>query len=98
MPCASPTASRVTRRDAERLADGTLAGSVVTMAQSVRNLAASRIATGQAVRTATGNPARAMGWADRGRIAAGCRADLIGLDAETLNLQWRWPGPGRPGS
>ena len=84
--------------DAVRLADGTLAGSVVTMAQAVRNLVASGIPTGQAVRTATGNPARAMGLADRGRIAAGCRADLIGLDVATLSLQWRWPGPDRPGS
>ena len=84
-------------RDAERLPDGTLAGSVVTMAQSVRNLVACGIPVGQAVRTATGNPARALGLTDRGRVAAGCAAQLIGLDAD-LNLQWRWPGPGPHGS
>ena len=49
-----------------RLADGTLAGSVVTMEASVRNLVAIGVPVGLAVRTATGNPARVLGLADRG--------------------------------
>jgi N-acetylglucosamine-6-phosphate deacetylase len=83
---------------AARLADGTLAGSVVTMLESVRNLVESGIALGQAVRTATGNPARALGLADRGRIAPGCRADLLWLEPETLRLRARWPAADPRGS
>lgn len=39
-----------------------------------------------AVRLLTFEPARAMGFADRGRIAAGMRADLNVLDLERLHL------------
>jgi N-acetylglucosamine-6-phosphate deacetylase len=84
--------------DAVRLADGTLAGSVVTMETSVRNLVANGVPVGAAVRAATGNPARVLGRADRGRIAAGCRSDLIWLDPDDLSLRARWPDVDRPGS
>jgi N-acetylglucosamine-6-phosphate deacetylase len=80
--------------DAVRLADGTLAGSVVTMEASVRNLVANGVSVGAAVRAATGNPARALGLADRGRVAAGCRSDLIWLDPDDLSLRARWPAAG----
>ena len=60
-----------------RLPDGLLAGSNLRLDEGVRNLAA---ATGRgaetAVAAATIVPARLLGLADRGRIAAGARADL----------------------
>ena len=84
--------------DAVRLADGTLAGSLVTMEASVRNLVAIGVPVGLAVRTATGNPARVLGLTDRGRVAAGCRADLVWLDPVDLSLQAQWPGDDPPGS
>jgi N-acetylglucosamine-6-phosphate deacetylase len=85
------------RDGAARLADGTLVGSVVTMLDSVRNLVAACIPVGQAVRTATGNPARALGLTDRGRVAPGCLAELLWLDRETLTVRARWPHRERAG-
>jgi len=69
---------------AARLPDGTLAGSCITMLESVRNLVRAGIPLGQAVRTGTANPARVLGLTDRGRIAPGCRADLVWFDPSTL--------------
>ena len=68
------------RDGAARLEDGTLAGSVVTMLESVQHLVSIGVPLGQAVRTATGNPARALGLTDRGRVAAGlsCRPRVAG--------------------
>jgi N-acetylglucosamine-6-phosphate deacetylase len=83
---------------AARLRDGTLAGSVVTMRESVRNLVGHGIPIGLAVRSATANPARALGLADRGRIAVGQRAELVWLEPETLNVRACWPAVDRPGS
>jgi N-acetylglucosamine-6-phosphate deacetylase len=77
--------------DAVRLADGTLAGSVVTMAASVQNLVAIGVPVGAAVRAATGNPARVLGLVDRGRVAAGCRAELVWLDPVDLSPVGQWP-------
>ena len=73
---------RMTMRDgAPRLADGTLAGSAATMDQMVRNVVnVCGIPLGLAVRAASANPARLMGCTNRGRIAEGCRADLVALD------------------
>ena len=66
-----------------RLADGTLAGSVLAMDMAVRNY---RDFTGcgiaQALTAATQAPARALGLSDRGRIAPGCRAELVLLDSQ----------------
>ena len=66
-----------------RLADGTLAGSTLTMDQALRNLvgplglplvqAAQRVAT---------HAARYLGLTDRGRIVAGAQADLVSCDGE----------------
>lgn len=81
--------------DAARLADGTLAGSLVTIDRCVRNLAAAGVAAGQAVRMATANAARALGTADRGRVAPGCRADLVALDPVTLAVRACWSGGAR---
>ena len=63
---------------AVRLADGTLAGSVLTLDVALRNFAA---ATGWAwpdlARAAAGNPAEALDLSTKGRLAAGLDADLV---------------------
>ncbi len=68
---------------AARLADGTLAGSVISMAEAVRNLVAT---TGcdliEAVAAASTNPARALGRTDIGEISQGFRADFAVLDQD----------------
>jgi N-acetylglucosamine-6-phosphate deacetylase len=64
--------------DGVRLADGTLAGSDLSMDQAVRNL---RAFTGWSVDAAIGAattvPARVLGASDRGTIARGAVADLV---------------------
>jgi len=64
------------------LPDGTLAGSVTTMDQAVRNVVQLGLAPlADAVRMASTNPASALGLGQRlGRIAPGFAADLVALD------------------
>jgi N-acetylglucosamine-6-phosphate deacetylase len=65
------------------LADGTtLAGSVLALDTAVRNLVASGSALVDAVVAASTAPADLLGEADRGRLVAGARADLVVLDDE----------------
>ncbi|MBC7443613.1 MAG: N-acetylglucosamine-6-phosphate deacetylase [Ramlibacter sp.] len=65
-----------------RLADGTIAGSVLTLSEAVRYAVhTAGVPLADAVRAATQNPADMIGLPDRGRLAAGHRADLIVLDA-----------------
>jgi N-acetylglucosamine-6-phosphate deacetylase len=65
-----------------RLADGTIAGSVLTLSEAVRYAVhTAGVPVEVAVRAATQNPADMIGLADRGRLAPGHRADLIVLDA-----------------
>lgn len=73
---------------AARLANGTIAGSVLTMDQALRNvLDLGDISLSQAVGMLTLNPARAAGVAQRkGRLRAGYDADLLIFDA-SLTLQ-----------
>lgn len=60
-----------------RLADGTLAGSILTMDQALRNLVGWSDATpAEALHMMTAVPARLLGDEQRGRIVAGTRADL----------------------
>ena len=59
----------------------TLAGSVIALDSSVRNLVAAGAGLPAAVRAASGNPAGMLGVTDRGRLAAGLRADVVELDA-----------------
>jgi N-acetylglucosamine-6-phosphate deacetylase len=68
---------------AARLLDGTLTGSVLTMAQALRNtLDAADVTLSQAAGMLTRNPARAARVADRkGSLTAGFDADLVILDA-----------------
>ncbi len=70
-----------------RLADGTLAGSIVTMDQAVRNVVDWSIASlPEALHMATAVPARVIGEADRGVIRAGAIADLT-VWSDNLTVQ-----------
>ncbi len=92
---ARPDAVLVTdavRADATRLADGTLAGSTLTMSEAVRNVASLGFPPARAIRYATANPARQLGCPDRGRIAPGARADLVALDPQSLSVRAVWIG------
>lgn len=65
------------------LADGTIAGSVLTLDVAMRNYAdATGLPLWEAVRLVSANPARLIGERDRGRLAPGCRADFALLDGE----------------
>jgi N-acetylglucosamine-6-phosphate deacetylase len=80
------------RDRAAYLPDGTLAGSTLTMARAVRNVAALGTAPAAAVRCASGNPSRVIGAPEHGRVAPGCRADLVALDPTTLEVRAVWCG------
>ena len=78
-----------------RLPDGTLAGSVLAMDESIRHIVNEvGIALDDAVAAASTTPADLLGLADRGRIAVGARADLVALTPE-LHVEQVWVG-GRP--
>jgi len=67
--------------------DGTLAGSVVTLDQAIRNVAHWTDATiADALRMTTEVPARLLGLPDLGKIATGYLADLALFD-DDLNLE-----------
>jgi N-acetylglucosamine-6-phosphate deacetylase len=67
---------------AVRLADGTLAGSVLTMDMAVRNMVAGGAEPTQALHAAAAAPARLLARSGLGTIAPGSRADLVVLDDE----------------
>lgn len=70
-----------------RLADGTLAGAILTLDQAIRNVVAWTDATPvEAIRMAAETPARALGFDRIGRIAVGNDADLTLFD-DGLNVQ-----------
>lgn len=60
---------------------GGMAGSTLSLDRAVRTAVDFGVPLVRAVRAATAAPAAAMGWTDVGRLAAGCRADLVGMDA-----------------
>jgi N-acetylglucosamine-6-phosphate deacetylase len=70
------------RDGAVRLADGTLAGSVLTLDQAVRNLVASGAGLAQAVHAAATAPARLLGREDLGVLRPGAPAHLTVLDSQ----------------
>ncbi len=77
-----------------RLTDaaGTLAGAHLSMDEAVRRaVALVGIPLAEALRMATHTPAKAIGVMDRGRIVAGCHADLVALDT-TLAVRAVWRG------
>jgi N-acetylglucosamine-6-phosphate deacetylase len=63
-----------------RLADGTLAGSTLTMDQALRNLVGIGLDLADASRRVSTNAADYLGETERGRLAPGCFADLVVLD------------------
>ena len=70
-----------------RLASGTIAGAASNLYQDLRNAIAFGIPKIQAIRAATINPARAIGWDDRiGSIEEGKYADFVICD-ENLKLK-----------
>jgi N-acetylglucosamine-6-phosphate deacetylase len=71
---------------APMLADGTLAGSVLTMIDAVRNLHALGVPLEQAVDAATVVPARFLGRQDVGVLEPGAPADVVVLD-DRLEIQ-----------
>ena len=65
-----------------RLADGTLAGSTLTMDQALRNLIAMGLDISEAsLRTST-YPADYLGVKERGRLKSGCFADILVFDRQ----------------
>lgn len=69
-----------------RLADGTLAGSALTMDQALRNLVAIGLPLAEASARCSTHAAHALGLPDRGRIVPGAWADLAVFN-EALALQ-----------
>jgi N-acetylglucosamine-6-phosphate deacetylase len=64
-----------------RLADGTLAGSILMLDQAVRNVVEfTGCSLAEALTMATATPAHVLGLDRKGRIAPGCDADLVILD------------------
>jgi N-acetylglucosamine-6-phosphate deacetylase len=72
----------VTARDdgTARIADGTLAGSVLTMDRAVRNLITLGASEPEALAAATDAPARLVGRPELGSLAPGTPADIAVLD------------------
>ena len=70
------------RGDAVYLADGTLAGSALTMDRALRNLVGLGLDLADASRRLSAYPADFLGLDDRGRIAPGAWADLVVLDRD----------------
>jgi N-acetylglucosamine-6-phosphate deacetylase len=64
-----------------RLADGSLAGSVLTMDRALRNLLQLGLPLAEASARCSTLPAAHLGLADRGRLVPGSAADLVVLDA-----------------
>jgi N-acetylglucosamine-6-phosphate deacetylase len=74
---------------APRLADGTLAGSVLRMDRAVANAVAAGVGLTEAVAAATRIPADVLGRPDLGRLNPGAAADLVWLDGD-LRAQATW--------
>ena len=65
-----------------RLADGTLAGSVLTMDQAFRNLVSIGIPAHEAARHVSTHPADYLGEHERGRLQPGAFADIVVMSPE----------------
>lgn len=71
----------IKRGDTVRLADGSLAGSVLTMDRAFRNLLALGVPPAEAAWRCSTLPAEYLGLAERGRLVPGAAADIVVLDA-----------------
>jgi N-acetylglucosamine-6-phosphate deacetylase len=73
-------------------ADGTLAGAALDMASAVRNaVALAGASLPEALRMASRHPAEFLGLGGRlGRLAPGCRADLVALAPEDVRVLKTW--------
>ncbi len=69
-----------------RLPGGSLAGSLLTMDEAVRQAVQAGLSLHQAVSLAGPNPARYLGLSDRGTLQPGQRADIVVLN-ETLQVE-----------
>lgn len=73
---------QVTKKDA-RLADGTLAGSVLTMDAAVRNVQSiTSCSLNELVAMTSANAAKELGLANKGKLQAGADADIAILDED----------------
>ena len=72
---------------AVRLADGTLAGSTLTMDQALRNLVSLGLSLAEASARVSTHAANYLGETERGQIRPGAWADLVLLDAVSLQLR-----------
>jgi N-acetylglucosamine-6-phosphate deacetylase len=70
-----------------RLADGTLAGSTLSMDQALRNLVGLGLTLREASARTSTHAADYLRLSDRGRLEAGAVADIVALDAATLQLR-----------
>jgi len=84
-------AAAIVQGGAARRPDGTLTGAIITLDEGLRRLIEAGIAPAAALHAATEAPAIAIGLTDRGRMAAGCRADLIWLD-DAFHVHNTWIG------
>lgn len=74
---------------APRLADGTLAGSSLTMDRAIARVVAVGASLPQAIAAVSTTPARVVGLTDRGVIAPGMRADLVRLNPDhSVDAVW----------
>ncbi|MCH7789482.1 MAG: amidohydrolase family protein [Acidobacteria bacterium] len=88
----SPSGATIDPIDgAPRLADGSLAGTQLTMDAAVRHAIAVGISPLDALRAATANPAAVMRLTDRGVLAPGAHADLVALD-DDYRVEAVWIG------
>ena len=82
-----------------RLADGTLAGSTLTMDQALRNLVELGLSLADASNRVSTYAADFLGLTDRGRLAAGCHADLVVLGRDlrltAVYVEGEWIDLGR---
>jgi N-acetylglucosamine-6-phosphate deacetylase len=72
-----------------RLADGTLAGSTLTMDQALRNLVGLGLSLADASRRTASIAAEHLGLTDRGHLQAGSFADIVALNSD-LQLTQVW--------
>lgn len=63
-----------------RLENGSLAGSVLTLDQALRNAVMHGSSLPEAAKLVSSNPARYLGLHDRGTLTPGCLADFVVLD------------------